>query len=196
MKKDIVIGHKNPDTDSVCSAIIYSWYLNKKNLNTKPFIAGNITKETKYVLSRFKFETPEIIKEIEADRNIHIVDTNNKDELISGIETADIESIVDHHLLYGALTSNKPIEITIKPYGCTATILLEKCTYDSIEVDKDIAGLMLSCILSDTLNLTSPTTTDEDKKAVEKLEKLTGISKDELANEMFAANGKRTYTYG
>jgi len=186
-KKTIVIGHLNPDTDTVCSAIVYAWYLNKKGIDCAAYVAGDVNKETSFVLDKFGFKQPEILKQIEADRNVHIVDTNNKDELISGIENADIDSIVDHHLLYGNISSNKPINIIIKPYGCTATILYEQITKEGIALDKDIASLMLSCILSDTLNLTSPTTTQVDKTAVEDLENLTGESANDLSASMFEA---------
>ena len=116
-----------------------------------------------------------------------MVDTNNPEELITGYEKATIIEIIDHHKLAG-LTTSAPLKITIRPYACVATILFE--LFDekiSAQMPKEIAGLMLAAILSDTLKFTSPTTTDRDREATKTIAEHAGINIDELATAMFAA---------
>ncbi len=184
-----VIGHKAPDTDSTVSAIIYSFFLNNvKNKQSAPFIAGEPNKEAKFVLDFLKVETPEILTKLNPEDDFAIVDTNNPEELIEGYNEANLISIVDHHKLVGGLKTDKPISVTIRPFGCTATILFKLFEkFNFTDLPKDIAGLILAGILSDTLKFTSPTTTDEDKKVAQKMSEITNIDIDDFAQKMFDA---------
>lgn len=160
-----VIGHKNPDTDSIVSAIVYA-----RKINAKPARAGELNPETEFVLEKFGVEKPELKEKIEENEKVVLVDTNNKDELIP-IEGEIIE-IIDHHRLFGNLSTAKPIEICFKPLGSTSTIIAERFLN---ELSKEEAGLLLSGILSDTVVFKSPTTTEKDKEIAKKLARIAGI---------------------
>ncbi|HIQ49707.1 MAG TPA: manganese-dependent inorganic pyrophosphatase [Nanoarchaeota archaeon] len=160
-----VIGHKNPDTDSIVSAIVYA-----KKINAKPARAGKLNPETEFVLQKFGIEAPELKEKIEKNEKVVIVDTNNKEELIP-IEGEIIE-IIDHHRLFGNLSTANPIEVCIKPVGSTSTIIAERFINN---LTKEEAGLLLSGILSDTVIFKSPTTTEKDKEIAKKLAEIAGI---------------------
>lgn len=189
-----VFGHTPPDTDTVCAPIAYAWYLsNKKGKDATAFVGGALNKETAFVLQHFNIETPAVIDKLTADDHVVVMDTNNPDELLEGINDAVIEEIIDHHKLVGSLTTEKPIPVTIVPIACTATIVWEKMKSDgNTDIPKEIAGIMLGAIISDTLKLTSPTTTDRDKAAVDELATIADENVDELAKGMFAAKSDLT----
>lgn len=184
-----VFGHKSPDTDTVCSAIAYTWYLsNKKDSEAKAYIQGDINRETEFILNTFKIDKPELLDRLNEGDKIVIVDTNNPDELPDNLELVEIIEILDHHKLAGGLSTSQPISITIRPIACTATIIWQIMKQEgNNDVPQDIAGLMVSAILSDTLKFTSPTTTEEDKKAAQELAKIASIDIDKHADKMFEA---------
>lgn len=183
-----VFGHFSPDTDATCSAIVWAWYLNEHTAHdANPYILGELNSETSFVLNRFGFDVPELLPEISAGDDVVIVDTNNPQELPANINEANILQIIDHHKLVGGLTTMGPIEITIRPLACTATIQYDLMAQAGITIPKNIAGLMLSAILSDTLGFRSPTTTPHDKDVVEKLAALAEVDNVTYADEMFAA---------
>ena len=159
-----VFGHKAPDTDATASAIIWAWYMKKKGINAIPYVLGKPNTEAAFVMNYWGFDTPDILKDVEKGEDVIIVDTNNPAELPSNINNANIIEIIDHHLLIGGLKTNKPISITIKPLASTASIMAEMMGDDLIHAPKEIKGLILSCILSDTLEFRSPTTTNTDNE--------------------------------
>ncbi len=186
MKTVKVFGHKNPDTDAVCSAIAYAWFLNKfEKLEAKPYILGDINKETEYVLNKFGFEKPEVLTQVEPDDMVFIVDTNNKDQLIEGVEKTNILGIRDHHKLAGNIQTNFPIDIVAQPLGSTSTVILSTVPTEIESIDDSILGLMVAAIISDTLEFRSPTTTKQDREFVNKIAKRLNIDIKELASEMF-----------
>ncbi|MBC7836387.1 manganese-dependent inorganic pyrophosphatase [Acetobacteraceae bacterium] len=182
-----VFGHISPDTDTTCCAIIWAWYLNN-HTTTKaaPFVLGELNKETSFVLNRWNVEQPALL-ELAAEDDVVIVDTNNPQELPENINDANILTIIDHHKLTGGLTSKVPPTVTMRPLACTATLLYDLMGEVGESLPEDIAGLTLSCILSDTLQFRSPTTTPHDKDVAEKIAKKLGINISEYAAEMFAA---------
>lgn len=184
-----VIGHVNPDTDSTCSPIVYAWYLAQyHNMSAEAVLAGDVNKEARFILERYKVNKPEIIQSLNKGDKIVIVDTNNPEELVSGYEGAEIVEIIDHHKLVGGLSTESPIRVTIKPIACTATLLWQRFLEEgNSDIPKSMAGLLLCAILSDTLKFSSPTTTEEDKAAAEKLAEICGENIDELATAMFDA---------
>jgi manganese-dependent inorganic pyrophosphatase len=182
-----VIGHKAPDTDTVCSAIAYSWLLNKKGINSVSCRAGELNKETKYVLEKFGVNEPILLEEFSSEDEVIIVDTNNKDELPSGIENTQIKEIIDHHKLTGTISTNEPIPIIIKPWASTASIIWKHIKHSGYIIDNKIAGILLAAVLSDTLKFNSPTTTKKDIESAKELEKEANTKMDPLAEEMFAA---------
>lgn len=183
-----VFGHKSPDTDSTGSAIVWAWYLNEvKGTPAKPVLLGEPNTEAAFMLTRWGFEKPAIIDDVADDAPVVIVDTNNPAELPANINNADIQAIIDHHKLVGGLETKGPIDITVRPLACAATILIDLMGDDAAKMPDAIKGAALTCILSDTLEFRSPTTTDHDKAVAEKLAADLGLNITDYAAEMFAA---------
>ncbi len=187
MEKEVLIfGHKNPDTDSICSSLVHESLNNKVGWKAKAVRLGNINKETQYVLNYLGIEAPELIEKVEEGQEIILVDHNEFSQSVEGIEKAKIRMVTDHHKIANFETS-EPLYFTAKPYGCTATILYEEFREFNFEIDKKDAILMASAIISDTLLLKSPTTTRFDQKALEELGKMAGIDVNEYGLEMLKA---------
>ena len=183
-----VFGHKSPDTDSTGSPILWSWYLNEvKGTDAKPVLLGEPNTEAAFMLTRWGLEKPEIITDVNDGQPVVIVDTNNPAELPANINNADITAIIDHHKLVGGLETKGPIDITVRPLACTATIMIDLMGEDAAKMPDAVKGAALTCILSDTLEFRSPTTTDHDKAVAEKLAAELGITISEYAADMFAA---------
>jgi len=182
-----VFGHKAPDTDTICSAIAYAWILNRKGKSASAYRLGNLNKETEYVLKKFGVKIPPILPDLKSDDEVVIVDTNNPEELPENVNETKIITIIDHHKLTGGLKTSEPIPIIIKPLASTGTIVWKYIKHSDHKIDKGIAGILLAAILSDTLNLTSPTTTPKDKDSTKELSEITGVDPDKLAPEMFEA---------
>ena len=183
-----VFGHKAPDTDSTGSAIIWAWYLNEvKGQAAEPILLGTPNTEAAFMLKRWGFATPEIISNLADDTQVVVVDTNNPTELPNNINNTDIIEIIDHHKLVGGLETKSPISITIRAVACTATIMHNLMGDDAARMPAAIKGVMLSCILSDTLEFRSPTTTDQDQALAEILAIDLGLSIPNYSAEMFAA---------
>jgi len=184
-----VFGHLSPDTDATGSAIIWAWYLSEKTgKNATPYVLGDLNKETQFVLTRFDVATPTLLQSVSADDEVIIVDTNNPQELFENINDTNVLQIIDHHKLVGGISTTGPIDITMRPLASTASVMYDLMTsQDDIKLPDHIAGVMLSCILSDTLQFRSPTTTPHDQDIAEKLADQLSISIDDYAAEMFAA---------
>ncbi len=180
-----VVGHKNPDTDSVCSAIAFAYLWNKWKETGKfdkvmkidveavPAVQGDINPETKYVLEKFGFEVPQKIENAEGKKVI-LVDHDEKAQTVDNIDKAEVLAIVDHHKI-GDVTTPNPILYVNLPVGCTATVLKLLFDYTQVEIPKNIAGILLASILSDTVIFKSATTTELDKKVAEELAKIAEI---------------------
>lgn len=156
-------------------------------MDATPYVLGELNTETQFVLSHWKVETPSLLEQIAAGDDIAVVDTNNPQELFENINEANVLQIIDHHKLVGGLETAAPIDITVRPVACTATILYDLMGEDTEKMPDAIAGIMLSCILSDTLEFRSPTTTPHDKDVAEKLAAKLGVNISEYANQMFEA---------
>ncbi|TYB89120.1 manganese-dependent inorganic pyrophosphatase [Oceaniovalibus sp. ACAM 378] len=184
----LVFGHKSPDTDSTGSPIIWAWYMTEVLGNpAEPRLLGEPNTEAAFMLTRWSLDKPVIISQVSAADKVVLVDTNNPAELPAGINDADITAIIDHHKLVGGLETKGPIDITIRPLACTATIMHDLMGADAAKMPEAIKGAMLSCILSDTLEFRSPTTTDHDRALAERLAEELGITIADYAAEMFAA---------
>ncbi|MDT8325959.1 MAG: manganese-dependent inorganic pyrophosphatase [Roseovarius sp.] len=184
----LVFGHKSPDTDSTGSPIIWAWYLNNvQGIPAAPALLGEPNTEALFMLERWNLDKPQIIEGVAADAPVVIVDTNNPAELPADINAADIRAIIDHHKLVGGLETKGPIDIRIEPLACTATIMYKMIGKDMAQMPTAIKGAMLTCILSDTLEFRSPTTTQEDKAIAHALADDLGIVIADYAAEMFAA---------
>ncbi len=184
----LVFGHKSPDTDSTGSPLIWAWYLSEiRGTPAEARLLGEPNTEAAFVLKRWGFEQPTIIEDVSADDTVVIVDTNNPAELPASINSANVVQIIDHHKLTGGLETAGPIDITIKPLACTATIMHNLMGENAAKMPDAIKGLMLSCILSDTLEFRSPTTTEQDKALAISLAGDLGLDVSAYASELFEA---------
>ena len=185
--KILIFGHKNPDTDTICSALVKQILCEKdgKN-NTKAVRLGNINKETEYALNYIGVEEPELISNVEEGQEVILVDHNEFGQSADGIEKAKIIGVIDHHRISNFETT-EPLYYTARPYGCTATILYKDFIQKGIKIEKTEAMLMLSAIISDTLLFKSPTCTKHDVEAAKDLEKIAGINMNEYGLEMLKA---------
>lgn len=165
-----VVGHRNPDTDSVVSAIAYAEF---KGNNFIPAILGELNNETKFILEKFDIKTPVLLNSINEEDKVVLVDHNEQSQTIEGIKDFQIIEILDHHKINISFSS--PIYLSTKPYGSTASLITEKFLETKKEISTKIAGLLLSAILSDTIIFKSPTTTEIDKEFAQILAKISGI---------------------
>lgn len=184
----LVFGHKSPDTDSTCSAIVWAWFLAHHNPGAaEARVLGTPNTEAQFVLRRWGVEPPPILDDVEDGQPVVIVDTNNPAELPASIAKADIQAIIDHHKLVPGLETKTPIEVTIRPVACTATLMWQLMGGHGGHAPDAIKGLALSAILSDTLEFRSPTTTRVDRQIAETLAQDLGIDIPSYASEMFEA---------
>ena len=184
--KVIVTGHKNPDTDSICSSIVMANLAKHYGVDSKAVRLGNLNKETEFVFKHLNMEPQELIEKVEEGQKLILVDHNEKGQSIEGRENAKVLAVIDHHRI-ADFETNEPLYYLAKPYGCTATILFEEYRKAGLEIDKTMGTLMLSAIVSDTLLLKSPTCTEKDVKAVQELEKITGLKASEYGLDMLKA---------
>ncbi len=183
-----VFGHISPDTDATVSAVIWAWYLNTHTSHkAEAFVLGSLNKETAFVLKRWNVTEPALLEGLTAEDSVVIVDTNNPQELPQNVLDTNIVQIIDHHMLAGGLSTRKPIDVTIKTVASTATVMYDLMSEHAETLPENIAGLLLSSILSDTLAFRSPTTTPHDKAVAEKLAQKLNIHIEDYSNEMFKA---------
>lgn len=176
----------NPDPDSVLAAILVSRFGKKIfGFDVEPAIAGDINNETKFLLNLLKIDKPNKIEKI-TDENVILVDTTEPGQILSGLTDVNLAAIIDHHNL-GGLKSGKPILARIEPVGATATVIYKILKEKNIKIDKTSAILMIACIVSDTLNLTSPTTSLDDKRILKELNKIAKLDLKKFVKAQFAA---------
>lgn len=175
MEKELVFGHQSPDTDAIGTAIAFSYLQNKLGYNTEPVALAKPNDETAYALKKFGFKVPRVIKTASNEVNaVMLVDHNEPQQSVSDIDKVKVTHVVDHHRIMNFNTTD-PIYYRAEPMGCTSTIVWKMYHENGIEIPQNIAGIMLSAIISDTLLLKSPTTTDYDHKAVKSLAKIAGV---------------------
>jgi len=184
-----VVGHSNPDTDSVTAAIAFAHLLKAQGQDAVACMQINADKlnpESKTVLEKFGLAAPQELMDV-AGKQVALVDFSDIAQAPANIGDAEVVAIVDHHKI-GDVTTNNPILFNAQPVGCTGTVLNQMYKINNIEIPKDIAGGMLSAILSDTVNFKSPTCTDADKAAVAELKVIAGVEDtDALFMDMLKA---------
>lgn len=184
----LVFGHKSPDTDATGSPVLWAWYLNEIRGDTaEAVLLGEPNTEAAWMLERWDVPKPRIIDDLDDGQDVVVVDTNNPAELPANIGGARLRAIIDHHKLSGGLTTKDPIDVIVRPLACTATVMHEVMGESAARMPDWAKGVMLSCILSDTLEFSSPTTTDTDRKLAESLAEDLGVQIPQFATEMFAA---------
>ena len=183
--KTLIFGHKNPDTDAICSAIAYSELKNKLGSDSESRRLGNLNEETKYVLNYFGVEAPELIENI-SGCNVILVDHNERTQTADGFEESKVLEVIDHHRVSN-FNVGDPLKMRLEPVGCTSTIVLDLYKENGLLPSKKIAGLMLSAIISDTLLFKSPTCTEFDIKAGKELANIAEVDLEQYGLEMLKA---------
>ncbi|MEH6986591.1 MULTISPECIES: manganese-dependent inorganic pyrophosphatase [Bacillales] len=187
MSKVFVFGHKNPDTDSICSALAYAELKNKLGVDAEPIRLGKVNEETQYALDYFKTEAPRLVEAVSKEASeVILVDHNEFQQSADDIRDVKILEVIDHHRIANFETSD-PLYYRAEPVGCTATILNKMYKENGVEISKETAGLMLSAIISDSLLFKSPTCTDQDVAAARELAEIAGVNPEEYGLEMLKA---------
>ncbi|WP_055105271.1 manganese-dependent inorganic pyrophosphatase [Paenibacillus ihumii] len=187
MDKVLIFGHKNPDTDTICSAIAYADLKSKLGWNVEAVALGSVNGETQFALDRFGFKAPRIVESVAGEvKDVILVDHNERQQSVSDIEQVRVAEVIDHHRIANFETSG-PLYYRAEPVGCTATILNKMYKENGIEVPANIAGLMLSAIISDSLLFKSPTCTEQDVAAARELAEIAGVNSEEYGLDMLKA---------
>ena len=191
MTNILIFGHKNPDTDTICSSIVYNNLKRLQGMDTEAVRLGEINDETKYALEYFNVRLPRLVEEVSEGQHVILVDHNEFQQSANGIEKAVIREVIDHHRIANFETAG-PLYYRAEPLGCTATILKKIYEEQSVHIDKQMAGLMLSAIISDSLLFKSPTCTLQDKVAAEELAKIAEVDAQEYGLAMLKAGASTT----
>lgn len=187
MEKVLVFGHKNPDTDTICSAIAYAELKRQLGVDAEPVRLGNVNGETQYALDTFKAEVPRLVETVANEVNgVILVDHNERQQSVSDIEKVQVLEVIDHHRIANFETS-APLYYRAEPVGCTATILNKLYKENGVAIKPEIAGLMLSAIISDSLLFKSPTCTQQDIDAAHELAGIAGVDAAEYGLNMLKA---------
>ncbi|AGR08787.1 manganese-dependent inorganic pyrophosphatase [Listeria monocytogenes] len=187
MTKTLVFGHKNPDTDTICSAISYAELKKAQGADIEAVRLGELNSETAFVLDYFQVTAPRLVQTVANEvSEVALVDHNERQQSADDIDEVTVTAVVDHHRIANFETSD-PLYYRAEPVGCTTTILLKMFRENEVEVSKTVAGLMLSAIISDTLLFQSPTCTEEDKVAAEKLALIADVDIQTYGMEMLKA---------
>jgi len=187
MDKVLIFGHKNPDTDTICSAIAYADLKTQLGANVEPVRLGEVNGETQYALNTFKFEAPRLVETVANEvKGVILVDHNERQQSVSDIEQVQVMEVIDHHRIANFETS-APLYYRCEPVGCTATILKKMYKENGLEIPPAVAGLMLSAIISDSLLFKSPTCTPEDVAAARELAAIAGVDAEAYGLEMLKA---------
>jgi manganese-dependent inorganic pyrophosphatase len=187
MEKVLVFGHKNPDTDTICSAIAYAELKNKIGQNAEAVRLGEVNGETQFALNYFKKDAPRVVEKVASEaKEVILVDHNERQQSADDINEVRVLEVIDHHRIANFETSD-PLYYRAEPVGCTATILNKLYKENGVQIEKETAGLMLSAIISDSLLFKSPTCTQEDVDAAKELAEIADVDADTYGLDMLKA---------
>lgn len=187
MSKVFVLGHKNPDTDSVCSAISYAYLKNEVGMEAEAICLGEMNNETIFALKEFGFEAPRLVTRVsEEATQVILVDHNERQQSADDIGDVQIIEVIDHHRIANFETAD-PLYFRSEPVGCTTTIIYKLFKEQGVEVPANIAGLLLSAIISDSLLFKSPTCTEQDILAARELAEIAGVDAEAYGLSMLKA---------
>ncbi|TKB49884.1 manganese-dependent inorganic pyrophosphatase [Ferrimonas sediminicola] len=181
-----VFGHKSPDSDCVSSAVIAAHWLTARGKDATPFRLGEVSRETQFIFDFAGAELPPLLEKPLKGEQVYLVDFSEAEQAPDDINDADLVGIVDHHRL-GTLTSAAPLEAWLMPLGSSASVLFELFAIHQVAITQPIARLMLGALLSDTVGLKSPTTTERDAEIVELLAPLAGVEVESFLSDLLAA---------
>lgn len=190
----LVCGHRNPDNDSIMAAVACAHLRNEvakregADVVYRPVCLGPLPVESAWVLERAGFAAPELIEGVEPGQKIVLVDHNESQQAVEGIKEADVVEVVDHHRI-GDFATAKPVQLLFMPWGCTCTILAKMFEAYGVEVTKEVATVLLSAILTDTVIKKSPTTTDVDRAVIDQLAQIAGVDAEAFGLEIFKCRG-------
>lgn len=182
----LVFGHKNPDTDTISSALVYADFKTKLGEEVEAARLGEVNKETQFALDYFNVAAPKLIETVNQDQEVILVDHNEFQQSVDNIKEAAIKEVIDHHRISNFETK-EPLFFRAEPVGCTATIIHKMYKEKNVELSKEMAGLLLSAIISDSLLFKSPTCTEEDVVAAEELAKIAGVDAEKYGMDMLKA---------
>ncbi len=187
LEEVLVYGHKNPDSDAICTSIAYANLRNMivKNQKSTAVRIGELNEETKYALEYFGVESPSYVADI-SGRKVVLIDHNERTQTADGFENAKVLELIDHHRIANFKT-DEPLKARVEPYGCTSTIVCEMYQEKNIVPCKQMAGMMLSAIISDTLLFKSPTCTQNDVQACKYLAPLAEVDLNSYGMDMLKA---------
>lgn len=187
MGKTLIFGHKNPDTDTICSAMAYAELKGQLGASVEAVRLGEVSAETQFVLDYFQLPAPRLVETVANEvSEVILVDHNERQQSASDIDQVQVMEVIDHHRIANFETSH-PLYYRAEPVGCTATILNKMFNERNVKIRKEIAGIMLSAIISDTLLLKSPTCTPEDVEAIHELAGIAGVNIEEYGLQMLKA---------
>ncbi len=168
-----VIGHRSPDSDTVCSAVAYARFLTLLGYDAAAAITEPVNNETAFILRSAGASVPPVLEDA-AGKNIFLVDHSEYAQAAEGMEDAHIVGILDHHGV-GSVKTGQQVAYEAKPIGATATVVWLDYLNCGFEIDSQTAYLLLGAVLSDTDGLTGSTVTEADRKAAEALAALAGV---------------------
>ncbi|MBN2984117.1 MULTISPECIES: manganese-dependent inorganic pyrophosphatase [Cohnella] len=187
MGKVLIFGHKNPDTDTICSAIAYAELKKKLGFDVEAVRLGAVGAETQFALDKFNTAAPRQVETVANEtKEVILVDHNERQQSASDIDQVRVTEVIDHHRIANFETSG-PLYYRAEPVGCTATILNKLYKENDVAIDANVAGLMLSAIISDTLLFKSPTCTPQDVAAARELAAIAGVDADQYGLDMLKA---------
>lgn len=187
MEKVLVFGHKNPDTDTITSAIAYAELKKALGVNAEAIRLGEMNDETLFALDTFKVPAPRLVTEVATEAShVILVDHNERQQSANDIDAVTVTEVIDHHRIANFETSD-PVYYRAEPVGCTATILNKLYKEHGVAIKPEIAGLMLSAIISDSLLFKSPTCTEQDIIAARELAEIAGVDANVYGLEMLKA---------
>ncbi|WP_017814224.1 manganese-dependent inorganic pyrophosphatase [Paenibacillus shenyangensis] len=186
MPQVLVFGHKNPDTDTITSAIAYAALKKELGVDAEAVRLGEVNGETQYALDYFKVAAPRLVEKVSEVKEVILVDHNERQQSADDIDQVTVTEVIDHHRIANFETS-APLYYRAEPVGCTATILNKLYKENGVTITKEIAGLMLSAIISDSLLFKSPTCTEQDVAAARELAEIAGVDAEKYGLDMLKA---------
>lgn len=180
-----IVGHKTPDLDAIVAAQAYQVYRHSQgDFNYIAIRCDEVNPVTKWAYKEWGMEVPPLVEDI-SGKKVVLVDHTDPDQRPDGWEKAEILEVIDHHKI--KLETSAPPKITLRSFGSSSTIIAQKMVRRGVKINRDVAGLMLSAILDDTLALRSPITTLVDRQMAGHLAIRSQVSDiSELARTLFA----------